>query len=149
MSEFVFSRWWKSNTVAIHSIKNTSEANIRTQGVKTPHGSNFHDLHFKVPFNVWNSHMVSPYARHSDTAFGWVWRVLSFSPDCAFLVLPTNLAVNLFWFSKFFLSRILIFPGFTFEWAYSSEFTNRKQHGRWGLGRSYLLPAVPEAVHIY
>lgn len=72
MSEFLFSRWWKSNTVAIHSIKNTSEANIRTQGVKIPHGSNFHDLHFKVPLNVWNSHVVLPYAKHSDAAFSWV-----------------------------------------------------------------------------
>ena len=116
MSKFLFSHWWKSNTVSLHSIKNTGKANIRTLEVKIPHVSNFHDLHFKTPFHVGSVHAVWLYGKQGISTLveckeSWLFLVLSIKP-----------AASWFWFLKLIPSRIhaVSFPSDLSELVYQN-----------------------------
>ena len=143
MSKFLFSRWWKSNTVSLHSIKNTGEANIRTLGVKIPHVSNFHDLHFKTPFHVGNVHAVWLDNKQGDAT------LVEGKESWLFLVLSIKLAAGGFGFSKLTPSRIhgVSFPSDLSELVYQNLL--RRSFRSWGLGKSYLSFAILDTVHIH
>ena len=120
MSKFLLSRWWKSNTVSLHSIKNTGEASMRTLAVRISRVSNFHNLQFKTPFYVGNVHVVWLHSKQGDATLveckeSWLFLVLSIK----------QLHVDFGSQSWHHQESRCFFP-FRFEWTWLSEFDKKK-----------------------